>query len=203
MEILPGLHQFTAIHPEWEEGEDWPPEVAWWTVGTDAGLVLIDPLVTDWPALDALVTAGGGCAGIIRTCWWHERSIAAARERYATEVWAREPSPGAPLRTLDHPVGDGDVLPGGLRAHDVVRDDELGVSLPDRRALAFGDVMVRAADGTLSMCPESWIERAGGHPALRAALAPLLALEPEHVLVSHGPLVLGDASNALAAALRR
>ena len=52
------------------------------------------------------------------------------------------------------------------------------------------------------MCPESWVARAGGHAALRSALQKLLALEIEHVLVSHGPLRLADGRDAFAQALR-
>lgn len=195
--ILPGLWRWQAVHPAWEQGDDWEPEVAWWLVRTPAGAVLIDPLVEDWDGLDAVVQAAGGCAAIVRTCWWHERSIEAASHRYDSEVWARQPSAGAPSRRLDHLVDDGEELPGGLQAFNVLRDDEIGVWLPAQSALAFGDVMVRDGDGRLSMCPESWIARAGGHPALRAVLAPLQSLGAEHVLVSHGPLVLGDGRAAL------
>lgn len=202
MEILPSLWRFEAVHPEWEEGDDWEPEVAWWAVSAPAGLVLIDPLVEDWDAVDALVEAAGGCAAIVRTCWWHERSIDAARTRYATRVWARELSEGAPPRHIDHRTGDGEELPGGLRAFNVVRDDEIALWLPAQRALAFGDVMVRSTDGALAMCPESWMARAGGHAALRPALQKLLMLDVEHVLVSHGPLVLDQGHRALAEALR-
>ena len=52
--------------------------------------------------------------------------------------------------------------------------------------------MMRDGEGRLTMCPESWVARAGGRARLREALAPLEELEPHHVLVSHGPLVLGD-----------
>jgi hypothetical protein len=61
--------------------------------------------------------------------------------------------------------------------------------------------MIRDKDGMLTMCPESWIARAGGHPALRIALRELLALDLEHVLVSHGPLMLGDGHGSLGRAL--
>jgi hypothetical protein len=202
VEILPNLWRFESVHPEWENGDDWDPEVAWWVARTPAGLVLVDPLIEDWALVDALVEAADGCAAIIRTCWWHQRTIDEARTRYATEVWAREPSDGAPDRHLDHAVGDGHQLPGGLKAFAVVRDDEIGLWLPEQRALLFGDVMIRGKDGTLMMCPESWVARAGGHAALRIALQKLLALESQHVLVSHGPLKLSDGHDALVRALQ-
>jgi hypothetical protein len=202
VEILTNLWRFEAVHPEWEEGDDWPAEVAWWAARTPAGLVLIDPLVSDWDLVDGLVETAGGCAAVIRTCWWHQRTIDEARLRYGTEVWAREPSEGAPPRHLDRAARDGEELPGGLRAFAVVRDDEIGLWLAEQRALLFGDVMIRDEDGTLAMCPESWIARAGGHPALRIALRKLLALDVEHVLVSHGPLRLGGGHDSLARALQ-
>jgi hypothetical protein len=191
-EILADLWRFTAVHPEWEEGDDWDPGVAWWAVLAPTGLVLIDPLVEDWGELDRLVGLAGGCAGIIRTVFFHERSIAEARRRYQTEVWARKPPPGVPAKAFDHATGGDEQPPGGLRPFDVLRDDEIAVWLPEQHALAFGDVMMRDGEGRLTMCPESWVARAGGRARLREALAPLEELEPHHVLVSHGPLVLGD-----------
>lgn len=176
--------------------------MAWWAARTAAGLVLIDPLIEDWDLVDGLVEAAGGCASIIRTCWWHQRTIDEARTRYATEVWARQLSEGAPDRHLDHAVADGQQLPGRLKAFTVVRDDEIGLWLPEQRTLLFGDVMIRGNDGTLMMCPESWVARAGGHAALRIALQKLLALDSRHVLVSHGPLQLGDGHDSLAHALQ-
>jgi len=200
-EILPGLWRFTAVHPEWEEGEDWDAEVSWWAIRGPDGLALVDPLVEDWEELDRLVAAAEGCAGIIRTVFFHERSIPEARRRYRTEVWARKPPPGVPARPFEHDTDQGLALPGGLLAIDVPRDDEIGLWLPDQRALAFGDAMLRDGDGRLSMCPESWVARSGGRARLREALSPLLELGPEHVLVSHGPLVLSDAPESLTAAL--
>jgi hypothetical protein len=99
-EIIEGLWRFEALHPEWtedESGEDgWEPEVAWWAVATSDGLVLIDPLVKDWDALDQLVTDVGGCAGIVRTCHWHQRRVAEAASRYGAEVCAKAPRGSGP-----------------------------------------------------------------------------------------------------------
>lgn len=196
-EILTGLWRFTAVHPEWEEGEDWDAEVAWWAVRCPEGLILIDPLVDAWEELDGLVERAGGCAGIVRTLHFHERSIPEAAARYGADVWARQPPPSVSSGPFDRPVPGTGELPGGLRATALVRDDEIAVWLPEQRALAFGDALLRDPDGRLSMCPESWVTRAGGRARLRQDLAPLAALAPQHVLVSHGPLVLGDGLEAL------
>lgn len=202
-EVLERLWQFESAHPEWEPGDGWDPEVAWWAVATRDGLVLIDPLVEDWAALDRLVEQAGGCAAIIRTCHWHQRSVSVAAERYGAPVWARPlpaPSDSEPP-ALDQPIEAPQGLPGGLQAHNVLRDDEIAVFLPDHDALVFGDVVLRDRDGSLHMCPESWMRRNGGRARLREALTPLLDLAPRNLLVAHGPLVLGDGPRALAHAL--
>jgi glyoxylase-like metal-dependent hydrolase (beta-lactamase superfamily II) len=196
-ETIGGLWRFEALHPEWteEEGgeEGWEPSVGWWALRSRQGLVLIDPLVVDWDELDRLVEASGGCAGVIRTCHWHERSIGAVVERYRAEVWAkRHPDTRAPLR-LDHAVGAGaEVFDAAVQVLDVERTDEIALWLPEQRALVFGDAMLRRRDGRLRVCPESWTQPAGGPERLRALLRALGELPVEHVLVSHGPLVLGD-----------
>lgn len=200
-EILAGLWRFTARHPEWEEGEDWDPEVAWWAVLGPDGLVLIDPLVADWDELDRLVELAGGCDGIVRTLFFHERSIAEAARRYCAGVWARSATRDVPAGPLDHSTGSEDQIPARLRAFDVLRHDEVALWLPEQRALLFGDAMVRDSEGRLSICPDSWVMPPGGRPALRERLISLIELEPQHVLVSHGPLVLGDGAESFPRAL--
>jgi hypothetical protein len=196
--ILEGVWRFVAIHPDWEDESDgWESEVAWWAVRTDAGLVLIDPLVSDWEALDGLVADHGGCAGVVRTLYWHQRSVAEAADRYATESWARPAAPDTPVRAFDRPVQRGQTLPGRLVAYDVVRADEIAVWLPSQAALVFGDLLVRGSDGELKLCPARWIDRIGGPERARAVLRALPELDLVHVLVSHGPLVLGDGRAAL------
>ena len=196
-EILPGLWRFEATHPEWTEeegGEDgWDPLVAWWATSTSRGLLLIDPLVADWDALDALLEAAGGCAGTLRTCHWHERSIAQVAARYGTELWSARVPPGTTgASEPDHALQDGDELWDGIHAFAMERADELALWLPAQRALVFGDAMLRRGGGELRVCPDSWTQPDGGPARLRTVLRALEALGAEHVLVSHGPLVLGD-----------
>ena len=196
-QIIEGLWRFEALLPDWNEqeggGEDgWDQGVAWWAVAAAGGLVLIDPLVDDWDAVDRLVAAEGGCTGVVRTCNWHQRSIPEAVSRYDVDVWARPHPDGLARYVVDHPVGDRDEPFDGLRAIDVERADEIALWLPRQRALVFGDAMIRTRGGELRVCPESWTQPAGGPARLRALLRALSGLPVEHVLVSHGPLVLGD-----------
>ncbi len=202
--VLSGLWRDVALHPEWTEDEGgdegWEPEVAWYAVASSDGLVLIDPLVSDWDALDGLVAAQGGCAGIIRTCHWHQRSIPEAADRYGASVWARQTLSNDVRTPFDHQLSDGQEL-FGLRVIDIERIDEVGLWLAARGALIFGDAMLRRDPGTLVMCPASWIQPSDGRERLRAILTALTDLPVEHVLVSHGPLVLGDGLTALKAAV--
>jgi hypothetical protein len=204
-EILPGLWRFEAVHPDWTEedgGEEgWDPLVAWFALRSAAGLVLIDPLVEDWPALDRLIDEVGGCAGVIRTIHWHQRSIDEAARRYEASVWAKPPPDGVQERPFDHPIHDGDELFGAVRAREVERADEIALWLPGQKALLFGDAMLRRSTGELHVCPESWLQPDGGPERLREILRGLTGLPVEHVLVAHGPLVLGDGAQALTSAL--
>jgi hypothetical protein len=202
-QVLDGLWRFEARHPEWTEDEGgeegWEPIVGWWAVACSEGVVLIDPLVIDWPGLDALVGGHGGCAGIIRTCHWHQRSIPQAAARYGAEVWAR-PHPEIAL-PADRAVRDRDEPWDGVQVFDVERADEIAVWLGRQRALVFGDAMLRSGDGQLRVCPESWTQPAGGRARLIGLLGRLGELPVEHVLVSHGPLVLRDGLASLRSAL--
>jgi hypothetical protein len=203
-EVLTGVWRDVARHPEWTEdegGEDgWEPDVAWHAIATTDGLVLVDPLVADWDALDGLVSTHGGCAGIVRTCHWHQRNTAEAASRYGASVWARPASAKDIDKPFDHELSDGQEI-FGLRIIDIERIDEVGVWLAARRALIFGDAMLRGKRGTLQMCPPSWTQPSDGRERLREILTGLTALPVEHVLVSHGPLVLGDGLPSLQAAV--
>lgn len=200
-QIAEGLWRFEALLPDWTEpqgGEDgWEQSVAWWAVAGGGGLVLIDPLIDDWAAIDRLLADGGGATGVIRTCHWHQRSIPDVVSRYGVEVWARPHPDGRGRYAVDHAVSDRDELFDGWQVFDVERIDEVALWLPGQRTLVFGDAMIRTPAGELRVCPESWTQPAGGPARLRAILSALADLPVEHVLVSHGPLVLGDGRAAL------
>lgn len=204
-EILDGLWRFEALHPEWTEdeggGEGWEQSVAWWAIASSQGLVLVDPLVVDWVALDRLVGERGGCVGVIRTCHWHQRSVADVAARYRADVWAKSSPGGAPIHPLDHAVSNGDSFFGGLVVRDVERGDEIALWLPAQAALLFGDAMLRSHAGDLQACPDSWLQPAGGPARLRAVLTNLTELPVGHVFVSHGPLVFGNGLASLQAAV--
>jgi hypothetical protein len=192
VEIAPGLRRWTAWHEEWRE------DVGSVAVETGDGLVFIDPLAAP-PEL-------GTPDHVLVTVYWHGRAAAMAG---ASRVWSSTRSAG-PLRNREIPVTDafreGDDLPGGIRAIQTPRAAEVVYWLPDHRAVVIGDVLLgsgakpNATTERLRMCPERWLGVAT-HDDLREALSPLLELQVESVLVSHGEPVLTGGGRALAAAL--
>jgi hypothetical protein len=195
-ELAPGLHRWTARHPAWEPGAepgspgDWPPDVGCVAYEAPGALVLIDPLLDGWGPLDALVARHGRPVVVLTTMRFHGRSRADVQERYGAELRTHTADP-----------------PAGVRRIPVEGMDESMVYLEAPRALVPGDRLIADADGKLVPCPESWLRYIRSPPtppdaaALRAALAPLLELDAELVLVSHGEPVLRDGAAALRAAL--
>ncbi|HET6173819.1 MAG TPA: hypothetical protein VFD90_14495 [Gaiellales bacterium] len=191
-EIAPGLHRWTAWHQEWRE------DVGSVAVETPDGLVFIDPAAPP-PEL-------GAPDHVLVTVYWHARDTALAGD---SRVWASTRSAG-PLRKREISVTDafraGDALPGGIQAIQTPRASEVLFWLPDQRAVVVGDVLLGAGakpnptTEKLRLCPERWLGVAT-HDDLREALAPLLDLPVESVLVSHGEPVLTGGKRALAAAL--
>jgi hypothetical protein len=97
-------------------------------------------------------------------------------------------------------------LPGGARAYRIgkPRRFETPIHLPSHRALAWGDVIVTTPEGELRL----WNFDRVDDKRIRwyrerfiPTFAPLLELDLERILVTHGEPVLKDGSAALRAAL--
>lgn len=198
-----GLWRWTGWHAQWRQ------EVGSVYAETPDGVCLIDPLVPPeepgrfWEALDRDV-ARAGAVHVLVTVFWHTRDAAAMVERYGARVWAPSRGRAAVARragAVSDPFAAGAALPGGIAALPTARANEVVYHLPGRRALVPGDVILGADGGGLRLCPESWLPSRVGHRELRASLAPLLDLDVERVLVSHGEPVLEEGAAALAALL--
>lgn len=182
-DVAPGLWLWRQPHPDWREGLDWEPDVASFAVESRGVALLLDPLAPPpgardvWARIDALAPSA-----VVVLKPDHVRDVdlfvrwygAAA---YGPRLFWRDDIPHSELQ----PVQPGDRLPGGLEAHFDGRGVmETPVYLPEQRALVFADGMT-APGGVLRSWATPW-HRERTLPALRA----LLALEFEHVLVSHG-----------------
>ena len=91
-------------------------------------------------------------------------------------------------------------LPAGVESFPIRGAGETIFWLAEHRALVPGDRIIGAPGGRLRLCPESWLRYLPSGMTLAAlaeALRPLLDLEIERVLVSHGEPVLGGAGERL------
>ena len=184
-ELAPGLWRWTTPHPDWTEAEEWPHEVGCVYYEAPEATLLVDPLVPAgaererfFEALDRDVQRRGLPVAVLLTVAWHERSAAELAERYAA----------------------GDEAPAGVEAFAVPEVDETLWWLPRHGALVAGDVLLGAEDG-VRVCPDSWLDGRSSPASIRAALAPLLELPLERILVSHGEPVLEQGGAALERAL--
>jgi glyoxylase-like metal-dependent hydrolase (beta-lactamase superfamily II) len=198
--IADGLWQWTGYHEEWKQ------EVGCVYVETPDGVCLVDPLVPPedrakfLEALDRDVARIGLPVHVLVTVFWHTRNAAELAERYGAEIWAPSRARAAVERRAGRKVRTfrpGDQLPGGIDAHATARSNEVVLFLPAHRALVAGDVMLGTDDGSLRLCPDSWLPDGVDREALRISLLPLLELPVAHVLVSHGRSVLGTGGEAL------
>lgn len=210
-EIAPGLWRWTALHPAWtpecdDDGQGWGEEVACTFFEADDSIVLFDPLVPDGEErdrfldhLDEDVRRSGKPVAILLSCPDHDRSAAELAERYGGEVWAEE---GAAEQVgATQPFTFGDPLPGEVVAIDSRVPGEALFWIPRHSTLVTGDVILGAQDGSLRVCPASWLPEGTNLAQYRADLSALLDLPIERVLVSHGEPVLEDGLEALALAL--
>jgi hypothetical protein len=193
--IGPGLWRWSAAHPDWAPGavpggpEDWEQMVGCVLYETGDAVALIDPLLPRdgrerflaW--LDR--RAEGRPVSILTTIRWHRRDCEELARRYA----------GASARARN-------AVPAGVEPHALRGAGETLFWLPGAAALVTGDRLLGGPQGTLRVCPQSWLSRARVDRAgLAELLRPLLELPIERVVVSHGEPVLHDGRAALARAI--
>jgi glyoxylase-like metal-dependent hydrolase (beta-lactamase superfamily II) len=190
-EIAPRVWWWTAPHPEWtpedlEGGQGWEEIVSSYAL-VDDGLVLYDPLVEDWDALDALVERHGPPA-ILLTVLWHGRSAPEILERYeGAATWAHEPA--AEWVEERTPVTKtfrvGDSLPAGSEAVHMRRLEEIAFWLPKQDAVVVGDTILGHGDRA-ALCPPTWVRKNETFEPAREAVRELMARNPVRLLLTHG-----------------
>ncbi len=197
-EIDEDLWRWTVRHPQWAAGAkpespaDWPREVGSVAFAAPDALVLVDPLMPAkgealWAWLDARVAESDGRAVVLTTVRWHRRSREALVGRYGAST----------SRAAKN-------LPTGVETIPIRRAGETMVWIPARRTLVPGDRLLGDDRGGLRLPPASWLGYLAGEfglDDLRLALRPLLDLDAQRVLVSHGQPVLRGGRDAIARAL--
>jgi hypothetical protein len=176
--LADGLWYWTAPHPNWREGADWPEAVGCVYYEAPDAVVLIDPLA---PAgeeegflayLDRDVERLGLPVVILLTAQWHRRSSEQLSERYGAR--------------------DRGELPGGVEEISIegAPERQSAFFIRPHQALVVAEIFAGDGKGGLELCPSpALIDRT----ALDRSLQSLLELPVERVLVSHGDPVLESA----------
>jgi hypothetical protein len=193
-EIAPGLWRWTTPHPAWVPGaepdspDDWDRYVGSVLYEDRDAAVFIDPLVPAdgdrfWSWADERVA--GRSVVVLTTLAPHRRSREQVTKRYGASSSRAKPN-----------------LPAGVESMMIRGAGETMFWLPEHRALIPGDRILGAPNGSLRLCPESWLFWVRvNREELRTLLTPLLELPIERVLVSHGEPVLSGGVAALRSCL--
>lgn len=165
-------------------------------VAGDEGAVLIDPLPLAEDALARL----GPVAAILLTAGTHQRSAWRYRRELAAKVYA----PALSRQIDEEPdarYGDGDTLPGGLRA---VFTPGAGTTQhtflhEDGPAVAFvSDLLAKPPGGPLALVPAQYMH---DPEEARRSLEKLLDLPFDVLCLAHGEPVREDPKSAIRSAL--
>ena len=210
--LTEGLWRWTARHPEWHPGE-FGAEVACFAAQAGDTTLLIDPLLPPEPepvleTIDATLT---GRLAILITIPYHVRSSEELWARYRDEAETTiHGHHGCTKRLKDESafreIDPGTPLPGGVTAHAIgkPRRYEMPFHLPSHDALVFGDavaetggrLVVWAMDKVDAKVERFYRER------FNPTLEPLLDLDFDAVLSTHGEPVLHGGKQALRKALK-
>lgn len=212
-QLAKGLWRWTERHPEWHPGE-FGSEVACFAVQAGADTLLIDPLLPEdaAPVLDLVDDILQDQLTVLVTIPYHVRSAEPIWRRYRKQAETTIRGHAAAAKRLDDRSGFREIdtaaeLPGGVTAHHIgkPRRQETPLHVPSHGALVFGDA-VAEVDGRLRVWSDRKVDddkvqrfyRERFNPSLK----PLLDLDFERVLVTHGQPVMKDGQRALRSALR-
>ena len=182
-----GLWRWTAPHPAWRPGADWPRDVGCVYYEGERATVLIDPLVPPrgdeerfWRALDADVERRDLPVHVVLTAPWHRRSTDSVVSRYGGRIVDARAVPH--VTVLEVPPAD---------------EGQLALFLDEHRALVVAEVLSDNGRG-LEVLPSPALRDAS---QLQAFLTRLFELPVELILLAHGPPVLDNAREALVRAV--
>jgi hypothetical protein len=209
------LWRWTARHPEWHPGE-FGAEVASFALRTDDEMLLIDPLLPEDQDESREVLAKiedklGDRLVILISVPYHVRSSEELWRRYGNDTettihghpaCAKRLTDAAAFREIDPAVP----LPAGVTAYRIgnPRRHEMPLHIPSHDALVFGDA-VAETDGRLVVWTSNKVDAKVERfyrERFNPTLEPLLELDFERVLVTHGQPILTKGKKALRKALK-
>jgi hypothetical protein len=210
--LTEGLWRWAARHPDWHPGE-FGAEVACFAAQAGDTTLLIDPLLPSdpEPVLQAVDATLADRLAILITIPYHVRSSEELWRRYRNQAdTSVHGHPACAKRLSDRsgfrPIETDQELPGGVTAHRIgkPRRYETPLHLPSHRALVFGDAVaewegrlrVWTADRVDAKVERFYRER------FNPTLEPLLDLDFDAVLPTHGEPVPNGGKRALREALK-
>ena len=208
--LTTGLWRWTARHPEWHPGE-FGAEVASFAAKADDGtLLLIDPLLPEQDpqaVLGVLDEQAGERVAILISIPYHVRSSEDLRKRYdATIHGHKAAAKRLTSKSGFHEVEAGAPLPGAVTAHPIGKPRqryEMPLHIPSHGALVFGDSVVEH-EGALKVWAHDKVDdkvRRFYSEKFNPSLEPLLELDFDVVLVTHGEPVMSGGKPKLREAL--
>ena len=210
--LTEGLWRWTARHPEWHPGE-FGAEVASFAAQAGDTTLLIDPLLPPDPeavleTIDATLT---GRLAILITIPYHVRSSEELWRRYRKDAEATIHGHRACTKRLKDESGfraidPATTLPGDVTAHTIgkPRRYEMPLHVPSHEALVFGDA-VAEVDGRLVMWATDRVDdkvAAFYRDRFAPTIEPLLELDWDRALVTHGQPLVAGGRKALKRALK-
>jgi hypothetical protein len=190
--LADGLWHWKARHPEWHGTSEFSASVGSYLAHEGERTIIVDPLLTE--DLGDLIA---GEVVVAITFTYHVRDAAEVVRRYGGVVSGHE---DVQRRLPDDIAFDPDA---GLRWHTLTGTKETPLELPGQRALAFGDRIVGVEDGLrFWMQREPTDERRAWFRRVAVPrLSPLLEIDFDRALVTHGKPVLENGRQALQDAL--
>lgn len=217
--LAPGVHRWTAPHPEWRPRAE---EVSSYALVVGEALLIADPLLPpdeDERAASLLAELDLLAAAAVRvellvTIPYHTRSAEALYARFAatrpTRLWGhanarKRLSPATPLEPV--PAGAAgtasSIAGGAVDAYTIGRPrrSEHPMYVPTLRAVVFGDAVVGTRGGLRFWNQSSGTGAKWYREVFAPTLEPLVERPIAHVLVTHGPPAVDDGQRQLAACL--
>ena len=215
------IYSWATPHPEWRTAAEWGHTVNSYALVCFDTVVLVDPLLPSSgdtgrdPLIDELdgLAEGSRALEIMVTIPYHTRSAEILYQRYAgsephPRLWGhkavatRLQDPSTELNTYVplEPIRDEERVVAVPYPIGNPRRYETPLWIPELRAIAFGDAVV-GVEGTLRIWQPGPFSTAWYREKFLPTLRPLLELEAEHALVTHGPPVMHGAARALADAV--
>jgi hypothetical protein len=209
--LTEGLWRWTARHPEWHPGE-FGAEVASFAAQAGETTLLIDPLLPPDPSpvLAVVDETLGKRLAILITIPYHVRSSEELWNRYRGDAETTIHGHPACAKRLEdrsafQDIDPGVPLPGGVTAHAIgkPRRYETPLHLPSHHALVFGDAVAESGGRLVVWSSEkvdAKVERFY-RERFNPTLEPLLELDIDAVLATHGQPLMSDGKRALRTAL--